>query len=205
MIVQDPSDKNNFPGLVEALKTADLLVLSTRRRLPVKAQLDAVRAYLDSGKPLVGIRTACHAFSLPLNSISPVPEGHDSWPEFDPQVLGGHYVGHHAGSGDVPISTAPGADASPLLAGVDVKNLVGKGTLYRVNPLDSTCTPLLVGAIPEKLPEPIAWTHLFGPKKSRIFYTSLGHADDFKQPAFRRLLLNAIYWTMDRGEVPVVK
>src|SRR6187399_673349 len=60
----DTADKNNFPGLIEALRTADLLALSVRRRTPPAEQLAAVRAYLAAGKPLLGIRTACHAFAL---------------------------------------------------------------------------------------------------------------------------------------------
>src|SRR5437762_2984998 len=68
-IVQaDSLDKNNFPGLVNALKEADLLVISLRRRTPPAEQLQAVRAHLDSGKPLIGIRTACHAFALQPNN-----------------------------------------------------------------------------------------------------------------------------------------
>jgi type 1 glutamine amidotransferase len=32
--------------------------------------------------------------------------------------------------------------------------------------------------------------------KSRVFYTSLGHVDDFKNPQFVRLLGNAVLWTL---------
>jgi type 1 glutamine amidotransferase len=31
---------------------------------------------------------------------------------------------------------------------------------------------------------------------SRIVYTSLGHWDDFKLPAFQRILINSVFWTM---------
>ena len=65
VIQQDPKDINNFPGLIEALPKADLLLLSTRRRLSAKEQIDAIRSFLNSGKPLVGIRTACHALRRP--------------------------------------------------------------------------------------------------------------------------------------------
>src|SRR5574339_57141 len=66
-IQADKTDKNNFPGLVEALQSADLLFISVRRRTPRREQLDAVRAHLNAGKPLVGIRTACHPFALRPN------------------------------------------------------------------------------------------------------------------------------------------
>jgi len=32
-----------------------------------------------------------------------------------------------------------------------------------------------------------------------VFYTSLGHPKDFENPAFRRLLVNAIFWTLNRS------
>jgi hypothetical protein len=31
-----------------------------------------------------------------------------------------------------------------------------------------------------------------------VFYTSLGHIDDFDEPGFRRLLVNAVLWALDR-------
>jgi len=54
----------------------------------------------------------------------------------------------------------------------------------------------LVGTIPDKEPEPVAWTNSY--KRSRIFYTSLGHPDDFRNAQFRRLLINAVFWAMDK-------
>lgn len=200
VIQADEKEKNHFPGIVEALAKAELLVVSVRRRLPPKDQLDAVRAYLAAGKPLVGIRTACHAFAPPLaGKGKPAPEsgGGESWPEFDPQVLGGHYTNHWPAGAKVAVTLAPDAAGSPILDGVDLKELVGNGSLYKVSPLDPNCKPLLIGTIPDKPPEPLAWTHLYGPKNARVFYTSLGHPDDFKEPAFRRLLLNGITWALD--------
>ena len=65
-------DPNDFPGMVAALADADLVFVSIRRRTPPQAQLDALRACLESGKPLVGIRTACHAFALrPKDKLTP--------------------------------------------------------------------------------------------------------------------------------------
>jgi type 1 glutamine amidotransferase len=201
VIQEDSKNKNNFPGLVEALNTADLLVLSVRRRIPPREQMDAVRAYLEAGKPLVGIRTACHAFAPLRNAKSnPVKDAAAGvgWPEFDPQVLGGHYTNHYPPGPKVSVSLASGAEGSSLLKDVDLTHLIGNGSLYKINGLDPSCTPLLMGAIPEKPAEPIAWTHLYGARKARVFYTALGHPDDFKEPAFCRLLLNGILWATER-------
>jgi len=194
----DPQDKNNFPGLVAALGDADLLFISLRRRTPLKEQLDAVRAHLNAGKPLIGIRTACHAFAPQPKDKETVAANPKlaAWAEFDPEVLGGHYTGHYGASPKTSISVVPGAGAHPILSGVDVSKLQGNGSLYKVSPLSETASPLLTGAIPGADSEPVAWTRSYGPKKARIFFTSLGHPDDFSNPEFRRLLSNGIQWAL---------
>ncbi len=196
IINADATDKNQFPGLVAALKEADLLFLSVRRRTPPKEQLDAVRAYLASGRPLVGIRTACHAFALRPNDKLASPDL-EAWQTFDPEVIGGNYTGHH-GKDKVAVTLSPGAESNPILQGVAVAKLVGNGGLYKVSSLDKTSTPLLLGTIPDQPTEPIAWTHLQGAKQGRVFYTSLGHPDDFLNPEFRRFLLNAVVWALGK-------
>ena len=69
----------------------------------------------------------------------------------------------------------------------------GCSSLYKVRPLAKTTTALLLGSIEGKPAEPVAWVNRskFG---GRVFYTSLGHRDDFKQPAFNQLLRNGIAW-----------
>lgn len=191
----DPADKNNFPGLVEALRTADALVLSVRRRTPPRAQLDAVRAHLAAGKPLVGIRTASHAFALrPTDPSVAAPLA--TWQDFDPAVLGGHYTNHHPAGPQTTITLAPGARAHAILKGISVARLIGAGSLYKVSPLEASTSPLLIGEIPGQPAEPIAWTHLYGPRRARIFYTSLGHPADFKNAEFRHLLANGVAWAL---------
>jgi len=73
-------------------------------------------------------------------------------------------------------------------------------SLYEASPLTKSTRTLLIGTIPDEEPEPVAWTNRY--RKSRVFYTSLGHVDDFKNPQFRRLLINAVFWAMDK---PVLK
>lgn len=195
IIHADMADKNNFPGLVAALKDADLLLVSVRRRTPLKEQLDAVRAHLAEGKPLIGIRTASHAFALrPKDKL--VDDKHANWQEFDPEVLGGNYHDHHRGEDKTICTVAAGAESHPILKGITLGELIGNGTLYKNAPLAQTATPLLIGAIPDQPAEPVAWAHRFGPQQAKIFYTSLGHPDDFKESDFRKLLLNAIAWAL---------
>ena len=197
----DAADKNNFPGLVAALREADLLFVSVRRRTPRKEQLDAVRAHLAAGKPVIGIRTASHGFAaLPKEKVTDPRLA--VWPEFDPQVLGGHYTGHHRSDPKVKtetkVSAAPGAEGHAILKGFSADQLASTSVLYINTPLEKTATPLLIGTIPEKAPEPVAWTHTYGPKKARVFYTSLGGPEDFKNPAFRRLVVNSIGWALGK-------
>lgn len=180
-----------IPGLRAALEDADLLFLSVRRRAIPVADLAAVKAHLAAGKPLVGIRTSSHSF----DTKGKHPEGHAEWRDFDPAVLGGNYHGHHGGGPTTTVTFAKDAAKHPILAGVE-GSFKSIGSLYQVSPLENSATPVLVGTIPGKPAEPVAWTNLHG--KSRIFYTSLGHPRDFETPAFRRLLENGILWALDR-------
>lgn len=186
------TDRNDLPGL-EALSDADVLFVSVRRRVLPRRQLDVIRRFVESGKPVIGIRTASHAFSL--RADMPAPENTEAWATFDPDVLGGHYAGHHGEGGQVAVRAPDGAESSPLLAGVDLGQLKGHGSLYKVSPLAGSARPLLIGQIPDQPAEPIAWTNTnkYG---GRVFYTSLGHVDDFKQESFNNLLVNALRWAV---------
>jgi nicotinamidase-related amidase/type 1 glutamine amidotransferase len=191
----DAEDKNDFPGLPVAATRADLLFVSVRRRTPHKGQLDAIREFAAEGKPIVGIRTASHAFAARDRNAA-LTGDLETWQEFDAQVLGGSYTGHHGDGPHVALATAPGAERHPILRGIDYHHFVGNGSLYKVAPLAGSTTPLVIGSIPQQNPEPVAWTNTSRAGQSRVFYTSLGHPDDFQQPAFRKLLLNGICWTL---------
>jgi nicotinamidase-related amidase/type 1 glutamine amidotransferase len=199
IIHSDPADKHSFSGMAERIAESDLVLVSVRRRLPPKADLDALRAHIAAGKPLVGIRTACHAWSLRNEKESQelLTRGHDAWPQFDPEVFGGNYTGHHGNGPKTEIKIAVGAEDHAILRGVDAASLVGHGSLYKVSPLLKGTTPILIGTVAGQNPEPVAWTNLAGPQQARVFFTSLGHADDFENPAFRKLLVNGIFWALE--------
>ena len=176
---------------MEALTNADLAVLFARRRALRPEQMKYFRNYMDSGRPLIGLRTASHAFDTRGNA----PAGYAEWQKLDPEVLGGNYHGHHGSGPRCAVTTAAGADTHPILAGVQMP-FTSDGSLYEVRPLTKSTKRLLIGTIPDKEPEPVAWTNRY--KNSRIFYTSLGHPDDFRNAQFRRLLINAVFWAMDK-------
>ena len=151
-----------------------------------------IRKYIDAGKPLVGIRTACHAF----DTRGKAPAGHAEWKTFDPDVLGGHYTGHYpqrSSPGD--LARAERQDAHPIVRDVETP-FISKGSLYKTSPLAAGTQALLVGTIPGQPPEPVAWIRMRD--RPRVFYTSLGHPGDFENPSFRRLLRNAVFWALDR-------
>jgi len=189
-IKRDSKDRNYIAGM-EALTNADLAVLFARRRALPAQQMNYFRNYLDSGRPLIGLRTASHAFDTRGNA----PAGYAEWTKLDPEVLGGNYHGHHGNGPKCTVTTAAGADTHPILAGVQMP-FTSNGSLYEVRPLTKSTKRLLIGTIPDKEPEPVAWTNSY--RKSRIFYTSLGHPDDFGNAQFRRLLINAVFWAMDK-------
>ncbi len=193
VVCSDPADKNNFPSLTQAVAGSDLVLISTRRRTPPNEQLDGIRAHLAAGKPLVGIRTASHAFA---QGNAPLASGATAWPEFDSEVLGGHYIGHYGVGPKVATAIAPGAERHLILRGVDLAGLLSNGSLYRTAPLAGSTTPLVIGSIPGQSPQPVAWTNSPRVGQSRVFYTSLGHPDDFQNPEFRKLLLNGICWAL---------
>jgi type 1 glutamine amidotransferase len=182
---------------MEALTRADLVVVFARRRAFPAEQMNYLRDYLDRGKPLIGLRTASHAF----DARGQGPKGHFEWPRFDPEVLGGNYNGHYDKGVEATITAVDGAAGHPILAGV-LTPFKTTAALYRASPLAKSAKALLVGAIPGEKPEPVAWTNTYG--KSRVFYTSLGSLDDFTNPQFRRLLVNAVFWAMDKT-VPEAK
>ena len=73
--------------------------MSVRRRTLAKFQMINLRRHLNTGKPLVGIRTASHAFAS--RRRKPSPDGVE-WPGFDAEILGGNYTGHHDNKGGTP-------------------------------------------------------------------------------------------------------
>jgi len=190
LLFANPEDRNDIPGL-ESLADADLVLLSVRRRVLPTAQMDRVRAYIASGKPLVGIRTACHAFCLRKEEP---PAGHDQWPDFDRKILGCFYHDHFGTELAATVQVVDRAIHDPILAGVRRKKFPVRGSLYRCAPLNSSARLLLVGRVPGQTDaEPVAWTNV-SPAGGRVFYTSLGHPGDFQIVEFAQLLRNGIYW-----------
>lgn len=187
-------DHPDFPpssfGDLEVLRGADLLVVYTRFRVLPDAEMTEIAAFVERGGAVLGLRTSTHAFAFPDGSRWA------SWNDgFGRAVLGSPWVSHHGHSSSTAVTRV--AD-DPLLAGVP-ERFTSRSWLYRVD-LAPGCRVLLHGdpIDPEDAPtpSPVAWVR---EERGRVFFTSLGHPDDFALPAFRRLLGNATAWCLDRS------
>ena len=183
---------HSFPHM-EELETADCVVLFIRRRALPKEQLDKFRRYVAAGKPLVALRTASHAFEVRRETP---PPGSDQWPEFCQDVLGGNYTNHLGNELGSDVTIVPEMADHPVLAGVTPTKWHSTGSLYRMAPVADDATVLMTGSI-QDVTTPLTWIRT---KHGRIFFTSLGHPDDFDDPQFVRLLVNAVFWALDRPE-----
>ncbi len=79
---------HNIPGL-EHLESADLLILFSRLLTLPMEQQQRIVAYLDSGRPIIGLRTANHGFRRPL------PYKINGRQARIGELLGGAFRGHH--------------------------------------------------------------------------------------------------------------
>jgi len=207
----NPSTQDNIPGL-EILDSADLMVIFTRFRELPDAQMKHIIDYTNSGRPIVGLRTATHAFYYRKNLQGPYAKY--SFNSKDPQggwgrqVLGETWINHygHHGKESTRGVAAEGKEDHPILRGVGT--IWGPSDVYGLTELSGDSDPLVMGVVlqgmdpadepnAEKPPLPVAWTKTFTGaqgKASRVFATTMGHAHDLKCRNFRRLLVNACYW-----------
>ncbi len=196
-----PQTKDNIEGL-EALESADLMVMYTRfRRLP-DDQLARITRYVASGKPVVGLRTSTHAFLYPKES--PHVALNDG---FGRDVFGQKWITHHGSKSTTSVTLNAPQAQHPILRGVSP--FQARSWLYHVEPLNGPATVLLQGeslnsqqaARLDTYPpnQPVAWTREHN--GARVFFTTLGHPADFEQESMRRLVVQGILWALGR-DVP---
>jgi len=172
----------DLPGL-EALDECDVALFFTRRLRIDGGQLDAVKRYLDGGRPFVGVRTASHGFQ--------------NWLEFDQRVMGGDYQNHYGKGPTKGVSIRSARKDHPILDGI--VPFRSRASLYKNPNVADDVDVLMRGSTPAGN-EPLAWTREH--KGARLFYTSLGDQNDFENRTFLRLVANALFWVVDR---PVVR
>jgi hypothetical protein len=205
---EDKAIVHDIPG-IEYLQRADLMILFSRMITLSDEQIRPVIEYLDSGKPIVAIRTANHGF---LQNFPYVVNGKPV--RFGEDVLGGTFRNHHGNwhqdsTRGILVEAQQG---NSILRGV--VDIWGQSDVYRTYPegqaLPADCTALVYGQPlvgrnhddapnPEKEPLPIAWTKTWTGQKglpARVFHCTMGSARDYQSAGLRRLSINAVYWCL---------
>ncbi len=215
----NPEKRDNIPGL-EALKTADLMVIATRFRELPDEQMQHIADYVDAGKPIVGLRTATHAFNNPKSEKyakfhwqSNVP-GYEQG--FGRQILGETWISHHGNHGSQSQRgiVVAGQEGHPILKGIEPGEIWGPSDVYGVRlPLPGDSQPLVLGAVLEGMKKddkpiagakndpmmPIAWTKTYkgaNGQTGRVFTTTMGASTDLIAEGTRRMIVNACYWAL---------
>ncbi len=215
----NPDQRDNIPGL-EALADADLMVIATRFRDLPDEQMKHVAEYVESGRPVVGLRTATHAFNIP-EGRKYARYGFDSkeWDGgFGRQVLGETWINHHGQHGKESTRgvVAKGMEDHSIVRGV--KDIWGPTDIYGVRlPLPGDSKPLILGQVLDGMKSgdkpvsgrkndpmmPIAWIKTYAAangRTARVFTTTMGASQDLESEGFRRLLVNACYWALGMEE-----
>lgn len=196
----DPNRTDNIEGL-EALQEADLMVLNTRFRDLPDEQLQYIVNYAESGKPMVGFRTATHAFSY--GEDHPNHHMDFEWPH---QVFGLPWISHHGNANSTDVLLEESQAGHPVLRGVEPFHT--RSWLYNSDTLLDDVEPLLIGRAvrgtePEgehfSDPHVVAWTRYYEGEHgtSRVFFTTLGHPFDFFNESMRKLSVNGIFWALE--------
>src|SRR5713226_4072512 len=215
----NPNQSDNIPGL-EALDSADLMILFTRFRNLPDDQMKHIVDYVESGRPVVALRTATHAFDLKTSTTY----RRYSWNSkewdggFGRQVLGETWIAHHGRHGVQSTRgiIAKGQERHPILRGIQDDEIWGPTDVYKVaNPLPGDSQPLILGQVlsgmqptdapvdgPQNAPMmPVAWIKTY--KGARVFNTTMGASQDLLNEGLRRLLFNACYWAVGQeGKIP---
>ncbi len=211
----DPSCQSHIDNL-EALKTADLMVMFTRFRALPDEELKLILDYVESGKPIVGFRTSTHA--LLYKDDKSKEYYNNDWPA---KIFGQQWITHHGHFDD---GAKPLTQVSILKSGhailSGIKPFDAFSWLYHVDGGDWTlqgdCTKLLLGKALKTnhgnelhkypLTNPVAWTKTYTGTsgiKARVFFTTLGHPYDFKNENMRRLAVQGIFWALGKeGDIP---
>lgn len=215
--VIDPNFQNNIPGL-QSLETADLMIIATRFRGLPEDQMRYIDSYLKAGKPVIGLRTATHAFNFQDDSHPFAKYGYNSsvsgWEGgFGKKILGETWINHHGHHGQEGtrglIDGLAERGKHPVIEGVS--DIWGPTDVYGITAIPPGAEVLVWGASTagmtpdseinwKKSIVPVAWTKTYtyepGSPEGRVFTTTMGAATDLVSPGLRRLIVNAAYWAM---------
>ncbi|MEP6917143.1 MAG: ThuA domain-containing protein [Acidobacteriota bacterium] len=203
---------SNIAGL-DALKTADLLVIFLRFQDFPDAEMQHVVDYLDRGGPVVGLRTATHSFQIKRPDAKfrkyDWQNGDDYKGGFGRQVLGetwvSHYGTNHKQSSRLLLE--PEQSQHPILRGVH--DVWAQSGGYTAHPIEGSqvlakgqvldgMTPDSPAAAAKPDQVPVAWYRTYtsaSGKPGRVFTTTHGASEDLLNDGFRRMIVNACLWS----------
>jgi hypothetical protein len=210
----DPNNHDNVPG-IEALDSADMCVMLFRFRELPDDKMKHFVDFLNSGKPILGLRTSTHAFSYEKNKKSRYAKydyGSKDWPGgFGQQVLGDTWISHHGHHGKESTRGIINETMKnhPILKGVD--DIWGPTDVYGIAHLPQDAKVLVYGQVLEGMKPsdkpvvgkknepmmPLAWVRNYtgeSGKTNKIICTTMGASTDLESEGLRRLLVNACYW-----------
>ncbi|WP_209330487.1 BNR-4 repeat-containing protein [Lunatimonas salinarum] len=173
---------------------ADLLIVFMRRVGLPKEQLKLIKNHLAAGKPLIGIRTANHAFSIPQETLE---TGHEAWWEFVPTILGHENRGYGPAESPTHVTVNRKNRKHPIVNKLPISEWSSQGNIYLVNPLLEPNTTILLEGVSDGHREPVAFS--LGVGRSKVFYTSLGFPTDFSKTPFIQLIYQAIDWSLENN------
>ncbi|MFX0558320.1 ThuA domain-containing protein [Maribacter sp. CXY002] len=216
----DPNRTDHIAGL-EALETADVMVMFTRFRNLPDHERKFITNYANSGKPMVGFRTSTHAFMYKNDSIL-AETYNNKWPT---EVFGQQWITHHGHFDDgkfpvTKVTSIAGEENNPILKGF--KPIDAYSWLYHVDggdwKLHGDSKPILEGHSTKSqhemdgnldkfpLTNPVAWTKSFTGESgisARVFFTTLGHPYDFKLEEVRKIAVHGIFWALGKeNQIP---
>ena len=204
---------SNIPGM-EALKDADGLVIFARFLALPPEQMKHIDDYLNRAGPVVGLRTSTHAFNYkdktdPYYKYHFRYEGKEYDQGFGHQVLGQTWIGHYGRNHrqSTRITIIPQQANHPILRGV--KNVHVQAGGYNAAPANDwtvlTMAQPLMSMEPDGKPDatkpPMAgeWTRMYkgeNGKEGRVFTSLYGASEDIVNPGYRRMIINAVYWSL---------
>lgn len=211
----DAMNRSNIPGL-QKLETADLMVIFTRFRELPDEQMKHIDNYLKAGKPVIGIRTATHAFNYTNNLTSSFAK-YDfrstvaDWESgFGRKILGETWVDHHGNHGNegtrALINGVQERAKNPILNGV--KDIWCATDVYAVTKLPESAEVLLYGQCTKGMTAdapvnlgksimPVSWTmtyEIVPGKKGKVLTSTMGASIDLVNEDLRRFFVNACFW-----------
>jgi type 1 glutamine amidotransferase len=205
----DPGS-SHIAGL-EALRTADLMVVFLRFQDFPDSEMQHIVDYLDRGGPVVGFRTATHAFQILRPGAKFLKytwkNGGDYPGGFGRQILGetwvSHYGKNHAQTSRLILQKDQASH--PILRGV--KDVWVESGGYTANPIEGSqilaIGQILEGVTPDSPPAagkelmPVAWHRTYtaaSGTSGRVFTTTHGASEDLLNDGFRRMSINACLW-----------